>query len=296
MLPLKLKYNSVKRGDTIIEVMFAVTIFCLVAVLSIAMMNSGVMTAENALETVTARNELNAQAEALRFIHSSYISEKALPYAGDGTGVCSSAGSEKCQQYRVLWETITSNAISASQAQASGILNLADLVGNNDTNGGAHAAGCDRVYEVTSNGTLLSQNNAFVINTRDLSSLDSSGRVDVDVSYISARSQPAAFVPAPLNARIIYTTRDRFENLKNDPNYNFDSEHDENSTGQLTDGSPRFVRVAQAEGIWVIAVAEDSSTPRYYDFYIESCWYGPNTISPTAIDTVIRLYNPENVN
>ena len=64
------------RGDTIIEVILALTIFSLVTVITITMMNLGIANAENALEVTTARNELNAQAEALRFIHSSYISKK----------------------------------------------------------------------------------------------------------------------------------------------------------------------------------------------------------------------------
>lgn len=117
-----LGYTSAKRGDTIIEVMFALAVFCLVAILSIAMMNTGVNSAENALEVVTARNELNAQAEALRFIHSSYISEKTLPSLTDP----SYRPGEKYQQYEQLWNTIVSNAITPTQAKESGLLDLAD--------------------------------------------------------------------------------------------------------------------------------------------------------------------------
>lgn len=105
--------NSARRGDTLIEVMFAVGFFALVAIISIAVMNSGINNAERDLELVTARNELNAQAEALRFIHSSYISEKTLPDAS--------------QQYRDLWEEIIKNAVSPHDAEASGLLNIADF-------------------------------------------------------------------------------------------------------------------------------------------------------------------------
>ena len=61
-----IKREDTKRGDTIIEVMFAIAIFGLVAILSISSMNRGVVTAETTLEATTARDELNAQAEALR--------------------------------------------------------------------------------------------------------------------------------------------------------------------------------------------------------------------------------------
>ena len=109
-MPLKTRnlLSKARRGDTFIEVMFAIAIFSLVAVISIAMMNAGVADAERALELVTARNELNAQAEALRFIHSSYISEATLPTCGSVTS------DEKCQQYQALWDAITAHTLRPS--------------------------------------------------------------------------------------------------------------------------------------------------------------------------------------
>lgn len=277
----KINYASTKRGDTIIEVMFAIAVFCLVAVISISMMNLGLHSAENALEVVTARNEINAQAEALRFIHSSYISERTLPLLGSPEYT---AG-EKYQQYEKLWNKITTNAISPAEAEAGGLLDLADTVGNNDTEGGSHAVGCARVYENTPTGTLLSRNHAFVLNARNISSLDTLGNADVGISYISA-STPGVFREADINARIIYKS-------------NALGAGSTDSTTQMTDSNISYDQVKYAEGIWVVAVtdgttnASGAATPKYYDFYIQTCWYGPNTTNPTAIDTVIRLYNPE---
>ena len=65
-----------KRGDTLIEVMLAVGIFSMVAVAVVAVMSGGTSSAQTALETTLAREEINTQAEALRFIQSSYIAEK----------------------------------------------------------------------------------------------------------------------------------------------------------------------------------------------------------------------------
>jgi type II secretory pathway pseudopilin PulG len=58
-----------ERGDTIIEVIFAVVIFALVAVGSLTIMNQGIATAERALEVTLVRQQMDAQAEALRYIH-----------------------------------------------------------------------------------------------------------------------------------------------------------------------------------------------------------------------------------
>lgn len=267
-----------RRGDTIIEVMFAIVIFCFVAVLSISMMDLGLANGESALELVTARNELNAQAEALRFIHSSYISEKTLPTC---TPQMISAG-EKCQQYDQLWQTIVSNAIPPEQAQSSGLTNLAEAVSVSPDPNLGNARGCAKVYQTGSNGrNLLSANNAFILNTRNLSSRNNSNRIDISQSYISAVNQSSKFRETPLNARLIFSSSSTFAT---------------DSTDELTDQTIIYNQLASAEGIWAIAVKNDKTAPTYYDFYIETCWYAPNSLTPTAIDTVIRLYNPENVN
>ena len=65
-----------KTGDTLIEVMFAVAIFSMVAISAVAVMNSGMSNAQGTLESTMARNEIDAQAEALRFIQSSYVAER----------------------------------------------------------------------------------------------------------------------------------------------------------------------------------------------------------------------------
>lgn len=62
------------RGDTIIEVLFAITIFSLVVVSGLSIMNKGVAASQRALEISLVRQQIDAQAEVLRFINSSYIS------------------------------------------------------------------------------------------------------------------------------------------------------------------------------------------------------------------------------
>jgi type II secretory pathway pseudopilin PulG len=62
------------RGDTLIEVLLAAAVFSLVAIGTLAIMNQGTATAQKALEISFVRNEIDAQAEALRFMNASYIS------------------------------------------------------------------------------------------------------------------------------------------------------------------------------------------------------------------------------
>lgn len=65
--------NRSHRGDTLIEVLFAVTIFSAVAVGGLGIMNRGTLTAQRSLEVTLVRQQIDAVAETLRLIHSSYV-------------------------------------------------------------------------------------------------------------------------------------------------------------------------------------------------------------------------------
>lgn len=76
-----LKAMKSQAGDTIIEVLFAITIFSLVAVGGLSIMNQGITTSQRALEITLVRQEIDAQSEALRFLNNSYIAA----YEANGT-------------------------------------------------------------------------------------------------------------------------------------------------------------------------------------------------------------------
>lgn len=67
-----------QRGDTIIEVTFAITIFALVSVLAINSMQQGSAIAQRSLEIELVRQEMDTQADALRYIHSAYLSDTSI--------------------------------------------------------------------------------------------------------------------------------------------------------------------------------------------------------------------------
>lgn len=62
-----------ERGDTIIEVMFAVAVFAMIAVGSMMIMNQGTAIAQRSLEITLVRQQMDAQAEAIRYIHEAYV-------------------------------------------------------------------------------------------------------------------------------------------------------------------------------------------------------------------------------
>lgn len=82
-----------KKGDTLVEVTLAVGIFSMVAISIVSVINGSTSSAQTALEATLAREEIDAQAEALRFIHASANTE-------DGEG-----------PYHKIWEKITKLAL-----------------------------------------------------------------------------------------------------------------------------------------------------------------------------------------
>lgn len=61
-----------QRGDTIIELLLAFTVFTLVSVGALAIMNQGINSAQRSLEVALVKQQIDAQAEALRETHREY--------------------------------------------------------------------------------------------------------------------------------------------------------------------------------------------------------------------------------
>lgn len=90
-----------ERGDTIIEVIFAIVIFSFVAIASLAIMNKGLAVGEKALEITLVRQQINAQAEALRFIHEARVVTPASDYGTTWSEMIANYGQESASAYGV---------------------------------------------------------------------------------------------------------------------------------------------------------------------------------------------------
>jgi Tfp pilus assembly protein PilV len=103
--------RSRQAGDTLIEVLFAVTVFSLVVVGSISIMNQGTNAARRSLETTLVRQQVDAQAESLRFLHDAYVTA----YQKNGTYTGPAA-----QWSAMLTSIVATNATSATSFSAIG--------------------------------------------------------------------------------------------------------------------------------------------------------------------------------
>lgn len=106
MLRLGRRSQSRQRGDTIIEVMFAVAIFSMVAISSMGLMSNGTSIAQRSLEITLVRQQIDAQAEALRYVHHAYV-------AAYGTDAVNSLPASE-------WTRFTSSLAKNSASQFGG--------------------------------------------------------------------------------------------------------------------------------------------------------------------------------
>jgi len=156
-----------KNGDTMVEVLFSIAVFALVSVVSIVLMNSGINTAEATLELSMARNEIDAQSEAIRFIHNSYLSEREF--------VSSS------QTYANLWKRIKERTNNSSDA-------ILELTVDN----------CAIRYDKTSAASSIYGRKTMILNTRKIDPNNPA------TTIISANESPDKFRATELNPRVIF--------------------------------------------------------------------------------------------
>jgi Tfp pilus assembly protein PilV len=113
---LKFRRSSKKQaGDTLIEVLFAVTVFSFIVVSALSLMNQGVNAAQRSLEITTVRQQMDAQAETLRFLHKAYVNAYQTGYAPASTDLSPAA-----EYYRLIQFVKNGDPSGTNQASTFG--------------------------------------------------------------------------------------------------------------------------------------------------------------------------------
>ena len=261
---------KLKQGDTLVEVAFAIAIFALVSLICINVMNAGLNSAQNSLEATMARNEIDAQAEAIRFIHNAFTLEREEVIEN--------------QQYRDLWDKLSRDSNSGvNGGMANEATSLPEL----------SVSACSEIYDKNNPKSIFNSNlTAFVMNTRIIDPEDqtfNNGVQDLNKIIVSTRNLDAEkiFTETPIFPRLLFTD-------------NGSATSSSNSNDELAEVS-EYRYLSRAEGIWVIAIKDETKSsqnggqliPEFFDFHIRTCWYGPGGTRPNTIGTIVRLYNPE---
>ncbi|MBQ6321074.1 InlB B-repeat-containing protein, partial [Candidatus Saccharibacteria bacterium] len=247
-------------GDTLVEVMFAVGIFGMVAVGAISIMNRGLYSAQSTLESTMARNEVDTQAEALRFVQEAYYSEITV--------------AEKT--YTPLWASIAEKAYNP-QAVPDTFFTQYETAAN-----GTSETSCAELYE-SAEGTGAILPNSFVLIP---SRLNSSGDVSSAlVTFESLNNERRIMSSTGTYPRLLYGLTAA------------DLETQELSDATL---SRENLYSAEGIWITAIAAEAPEGTspgasyiPEFFDFYIRTCWDTPGGHSSSTISTIVRLSNSE---
>ncbi|MBR3236402.1 hypothetical protein IKF92_01850 [Candidatus Saccharibacteria bacterium] len=254
-----------KTGDTLIEVTLAVGIFSMVAIAIIAVMSNGTSNSQTALETTLAREEIDTQSEALRFIQASYLSEKDSPSS----------------KYASLWGKIVENAIDVKNWSEEDQKKLFQFTPED----------CQSLYKTDSSNNIFNQK-AFIINPRKLNSFTASNAEGNAIFSARKSGSKDIFKEASTYPRLIYgynnstsgealsnTSSSTYEDLFRAEGIYIVAVKD-NKTTEIVNKKAPFTD-------------DTSPTSAFYDFYIRTCWYGTNAEEPSTISTVIRLYDPD---
>lgn len=158
-------------GDTLIEVMFAAGIFSMVAISVVALMNNSTSRIQSALESTMTRNEIDAEAEALRYIQSAYVAELSVK--------------APVKTYSAIWNKIKEQAV-----EDESVMNFAP-----------HS--CAELYE--NNGEAKKY--GFVLNYRNLYANEGEELNPASVLF-TGHERPNLFKEALLYPRLMFNNKD----------------------------------------------------------------------------------------
>lgn len=91
---LVMRRSRREAGDTLIEVLFAVSVFSLAVVGSLMLMNQGTATSTRSLQITLVRQQIDNQAETLRFLSAAYVANYYTGYSPDLTDPATSPSEE----------------------------------------------------------------------------------------------------------------------------------------------------------------------------------------------------------
>ena len=275
--------KKIEHGDTIIEVCICVAIFAIVCIITVGMMNNGLNLAQRTLEVTMARTAIDSQAEALRFIHNNYLSERN--YSNDvslstGTGL-------EVSQFKKIWERIKDYSRDPESIRTGeytthpfSVEMFTDSNGNVSC-GAAMRDQADYFSAFVVNPRLIVPD--LGVSYRGVSYSDLGSKGIIDNMILRARNS-STFDEAPLYPRIIYQSQNALG----------DSDVDK----LKNDNTKLFQFIKKVEGLWVVSVHEnaaDINRSEYFDFYIRTCWVPVGSKNVSTITTIVRLYNPETI-
>lgn len=246
-----------ERGDTLIEVLFAVSIFSAIVVGTIVIMNQGIASAQQALEINLVRNQIDTQAELLRHLNNAKL-----------TALGRNATTDSAE-----WDTIVGRA--RESATPYGLIGVYECTSNVD-NCAPNAAGSDATRpcepdSLPSNAFFINPKTGLAVGRETSVGGGAAFRPSVVFSQVQSTEkytsdtvgEVASVIENPMNTEMVSTMLwIEPVSSRNDP------QGGTNAAGVL-------------------------NLTKYYDFHIRACWDSPSSSGGLMkLGTVVRLYVP----
>lgn len=257
---------KLKKGDTLIEVALAIGIFSMVAITVVSVTTASTTAAQSSLEVTLTREEIDAQAEALRFIHNAYLAGSQSKDTSQNT-------------YKALWKAITDRTTVGAPKQNFNTLATCNTL---------YANKGDRTSNRLASNTYVGTKLPFIINTRQLSTNNPN-----KIIIKNPTSNSKLFVPAETYPRILYggqtaAAAQNFYTQTEEGNNNIARIEGLFIVGYKSTANTKIVDYDNKENKLKIA-----NQAAYYDFYIRACWMPPGATKASTISTVVRLSDPD---
>lgn len=245
-----------ERGDTLIEVLFAVSIFSAVVVGTIVIMNQGIASAQQALEINLVRNQIDTQAELLRHLNNAKLTALGRNATGDSAE----------------WDGIVAKA--GTTAADYGLISVFECTSDID-NCAPDAAGADATRpcepaSLPNNAFFINPKTGAMVEKNDLVGGGSAFRPAVVFSQVQSTEKYTAQTVGEVTSVVESSNPDMVSTMlwiqpvssANDPN------------GGTLGGSALTLT-------------------KYYDFHIRACWDSPASGGGLMkLGTIVRLYVP----
>ena len=242
-----------ERGDTIIEVIFAVTVFSMVALGGMALMNQGAAMAQRSLEISMVRDQMDAQADGLRYIHDAYMA-----------GLGGAANSTVAR----VW-----NAVASDRAETGTPPDFGSISDGQSCVAPSKAVGVNAGRPYALDITKLDDPAKVVVSYDDDISHDPSNTANYEQVPVSRRTP--GWLSSTTYAQIRYGVPPDPLNL--------------NPSQTTAAQGIWIIPVHTPKGT---QVPGNTAAVGYYDFNIYACWMTPGQSAPVTLGTVVRLYDP----
>lgn len=248
-----------ERGDTLIEVLLAITIFTAAVIGAFIVMSNGIGTAQRSLEVTQVRLQVDNQVELLRHINNIALVSTGRTYANINAGSLSLSGSDSLIG---SWEAIKKRAGNAAPAYEK-----------------MSQHGC-KPAAIIKDSQLAGIAKPFFIDPATGSVVDFATNDTGGAFVTAAPSDPLYPGGAP------------YETAQEPPTFSRIIQSAHGSNHRPISQMIWVYAIKSKMSATDALKGRHGDITRYYDLHVRACWHSPVGDGVQTLGTIVRLYEP----